>query len=113
VERHWWCGHYHHRWLVEIDQDSRQITFQFKPHNIHSSGKFYFRCLPWQKVREEFKNTSLLWKDQFSAVEKVILDYRDVKNDLILYKEKMRNKQLFRLKWATEPRTSSVPQQKT
>jgi len=97
VERHWWCGHYHHRWLVEIDGNS--IVFQFKPHNIHSSSRFHFRCWPWQKVREEFKNTGLLWEGRFSASERVIIDYADVKRDLMAHKQKMRGKRIFRLRW--------------
>ncbi len=100
VERHWWCGHYHHRWLVEMDQQRNSITFQFKPHNIHSSRKFNFRCLPWQKVREEFKNTGLMWEGSFEAREKIVIDYPDVKADLIAYKRKMKGARLFRLRWA-------------
>ena len=99
VERHWWCGHYHHRWLVEIDQPTKTVTFQFKPHNIHSSRRFSFRCYPWQKVRDEYKNTSLLWEDGFEVKEKIVIDYGDVKADLARYKQKMKGKRIFRLRW--------------
>ena len=99
VERHWWCGHYHHRWFVEASQEAHRVTFQFKPHNVHSSRRFSFRCFPWQKVREEFKNTALLWEGRFEAREKVVIDYRDVQADLIRHKKSMQGKRLFRLRW--------------
>lgn len=100
VERHWWCGHYHHRWLVEIL--GNKIIFQFKPHNLHSSRKFFFRCFPWQKVREEFKNTSLLWEKSFEFEERIIIDYQDLKKDLAEFKDKMRPQRLKRLRWDHE-----------
>src|SRR5690606_38725650 len=102
VERHWWCGHYHHRWLGEMEQVANRVTFQFKPHNIHSSRRFGFRCFPWQKVREEFKNTGLLWEGAFEARENIVIEYADVKADLILYRKQMQNNRIFRLRWAND-----------
>ncbi|MGZ3700043.1 MAG: class I SAM-dependent methyltransferase [Bdellovibrionota bacterium] len=100
VERHWWCGHYHHRWLVEIQ--GRKVVFQFKPHNLHSSSKFNFRCWPWQKVREEFKNTGLLWDGTFDFEERVIIDYGELKAQLAGYKKSFAGKRLRRLRWARD-----------
>lgn len=98
VERHWWAGHYHHRWFVEMK--SGKIEFQFKPHNLHSSPRFHFRCPPWKKVREEFKNTWLLWENDFQAEERVIIDYREVQYDLREYKNRFRASARLRWRWA-------------
>src|SRR5690606_34495082 len=100
VERHWWCGHYHHRWLVEVENNT--IIFQFKSHNLHSARKFYFRCYPCQNVREQYKNTHLLWKGSFDFSERVIIDYGDVKRNLAEYKRKMKDLQIFRWRWAKD-----------
>ena len=97
VERHWWCGHYHHRWFVEVEGD--KITFQFKPHNLHSNPSFYWRRYPWQQVREEFKNTSLLWENSFKPEERIIIDYRDLKTNLTKYRRAAAGQRIMRLKW--------------
>jgi len=100
VERHWWCGHYHHRWLVEIQ--NQKVTFQFKPHNIHSSSKYHFRCWPWQKIREEFKNTSLFWEGSFQFEERIIINYQELKDQLSNFKKSMVFQNLKRLRWETK-----------
>lgn len=97
VERHWWAGHYHHRWFVEMEKDS--VVFQFKPHCLHENPKFVWWCPPWRKVREEFKNTGIFWQGSFKAEEKVIIDYRDVKADLARFKKAYRSEKIFRFKW--------------
>lgn len=97
VERPWWCGHYHHRWLVEII--GQKVIFQVKPHNLHSHPAFFWRCLPWQKVREAYKNTSLLWTDRFDVEERVIIDYCDVKQNLRDFKAAHRGLPIKRLRW--------------
>jgi hypothetical protein len=100
VERHWWCGHYHHRWLVEVE--GNKISFQFKPHNLHSNPSFYWRRYPWQRVREEYKNTSLLWENSFKTEEKIIIDYRDLKTDLTEFKKIRGSQRIMRSKWRND-----------
>lgn len=97
VERHWWCGHYHHRWLVEIQ--NQKIIFQFKPHNLHSHPAFSWRCFPWQKVREEYKNTGLLWNGSFEVEERLIIDYGDLKRNLKEFKKSYAGHKVKRLRW--------------
>jgi len=97
VERHWWCGHYHHRWLVEVE--GNKIVFQFKPHNLHSNPAFHWRCLPWQKVREEFKNTSLSWDHKFEVQERLIIDYGELKTSLKQFKKSLGSRRIKRLRW--------------
>ena len=100
IERHWWCGYYHHRWFIQVE--GNRITFQFKPHNLHSSRKFYFRCWPWQKIRKTFETTHLMWEDSFDYGEKLIIDYGDVKRDLTDFKRSHSGDRLFRMRWAED-----------
>lgn len=97
VERPSWAGHYHHRWFVEVE--GNKLIFQFKPHNLHSRAQFYFWCPPWRKVREEFKNTWLLWTSSFDFQERVIIEYKDVQSDLRNFKLKNRKQALLRWRW--------------
>ena len=97
MQRPRWSGFYHHRWLVEVDDDT--IRFQFKPHNIHFSRPFYFRRWPWQKMRERYANTWLLWEGTFRFEERVIIDYREVQADLRAFKRAQRSIRPFHLRW--------------
>jgi ubiquinone/menaquinone biosynthesis C-methylase UbiE len=97
MQRPQWCGFYHHRWLVEVAGDT--ITFQFKPHNLHFSRDFYFRRWPWQRMRERYANTFLLWESGFRFDERVIIDYREVQENLRAFKRTHRAERPFRLRW--------------
>jgi len=100
VERPWWCGHYHHRWLVEAERG--RIVFQFKPHNLSASRAFHFRRWPWQEMRDRYRVVSLLWDASFECVERVIIDYNEVKDDLRAFKRARAGLRLFRLRWAKD-----------
>jgi SAM-dependent methyltransferase len=100
VERHQWAGHYHHRWLVEME--GGKIVFQMKPHNLHSRPAFHFWCPPWKKVREEFENTWLLWEGSIPAEERVIIDSREVKRNLADFKRRYRAARRLRWRWQAE-----------
>ena len=100
VERPAWCGHYHHRWLVEIENN--EISFMFKPHNMHSRKQFYFRRMPWQKFKNEYANVYLEWDGSFKYSEKVIIDLEDVKKNLSDFKKKYENTQFLRPRWVQE-----------
>ena len=100
VERPWWCGHYHHRWLVEVSATG--IVFQFKPHNLSSSRAFYFRRWPWQQMRDRYRVVSLLWSGSFTYTERVIIDYGEVKENLRAFKRAHAGTRLFRLRWIKE-----------
>jgi hypothetical protein len=100
VERPWWCGHYHHRWLVEVSESG--IIFQFKPHNLSASRAFYFRRWPWQRMRDRYSVVNLLWDGSFEYTERVIIDYGDVKENLRAFKRARAGTRLFRLRWIKE-----------
>ncbi len=100
AQRPWWCGFYHHRWLVEVEEN--RIVFQHKPHNLHFSRAFYFRRWPWQKMRERYANTYLLWEGSFRFEERILIDYGDVKANLRAFKQAHAHLPLFRLRWSRE-----------
>lgn len=97
VERPWYCGHYHHRWLVEVEGD--RVVFQFKPHNLHSSRAFFFRRWPWQTVDARYANTWLLWHGSFAYEERIIIDRAEVKRNLREFRRRHRGLKLVRLRW--------------
>ena len=100
VERLWWCGHYHHRWLVEVSES--RIVFQFKPHNLSTSRAFYFRRWPWQQMRDRYRVVSLLWDGSFEYMERVIIDYGEVKENLRAFKRAQAGIRLFRSRWSKD-----------
>ncbi len=100
VERPSWCGHYHHRWFVEVFDN--EIIFPVKPHNLHFRRQFYFRRYPWQKFLKTYQNVFLEWEGSFSFKERVIIDLEEVKKDLSDFKKKQRGKKLFRFRWAND-----------
>ena len=97
VERPSWCGHYHHRWLVEVTDN--EIIFQFKPHNIHFRKNFYFRRYFWQKFKEEYANTFLSWENNFKYRENIIIDLDEVKEDLKNFKRRYKNVNFLKKRW--------------
>jgi hypothetical protein len=98
VERHWWAGHYHHRWFVEVERNT--ITFQYKPHNLHSSSSFHWRLFPWQKMRDEFKNAALLWESSFEFEERLLFEYSDTKKNLREFKNRFEHQKIKQLRWS-------------
>lgn len=100
IERPRWCGYYHHRWMVETTPS--KIIFQFKPHNIHFSRKFYLRCWPWQKPRKKYSFAHLLWDGSFDYEERLIIDYQEVKQNLAAFKKSTRGMKPFKLRWAQD-----------
>lgn len=100
VERPWWCGHYHHRWLIDVS--GSRIVFQMKPHNLSASRAFYFRRWPWQQMRDRYRVVSLLWDGSFEYAERVIIDYNEVNADLRAFKRAHAGTPLFRLRWVKE-----------
>lgn len=100
VQRPDWCGFYHHRWFVTVTGET--ITFQFKPHNVHFSRQFYFRRWPWQRMREHYANTYLLWAGSFRFEERIVIDYREVQADLRAFKRAHRRVPAFRFRWRRE-----------
>jgi len=86
VERPFYTGYYHHRWLCEYE--NQQLTFMFKPAMLHAYRGFYF-SKPWyKKINPDYLVTGFFWKGSFEFEEKILIDRNEVQQDLIAFKEK-------------------------
>lgn len=93
IERPFYCGYYHHRWLCEVE--GTKITFLFKPAMIHAYRQFHL-VKPWfKKMNPSYGSIGFFWKDSFSFEEKVIIDRDEVQENLRSFKK--RAKELPRL----------------
>ncbi|HEV8357995.1 MAG TPA: hypothetical protein VGQ17_14680 [Gemmatimonadales bacterium] len=61
--------------------------------------QLHFRRWPWQKMRERYANTFLLWEGTLRFEERVIIDYREVQADLRVFKRAQRSIRPFHLRW--------------
>lgn len=88
VERPFYCGYYHHRWLCEVD--GTHISFLFKPAMLHAYRRFYF-TKPWyRKVSPKYDSVGFFWEGSFGYEEKIVIDRDEVQNSLIEFKNKYR-----------------------
>lgn len=86
IERPFYCGYYHHRWLCEVE--GTKIKFQFKPAMIHAYRRFHFRK-PWYKrVNPELAAVGFFWQDSFQFEERIIIERDEVQQDLVDFKHK-------------------------
>lgn len=88
VERPFYCGYYHHRWLCEWD--GRALSFQFKPAMIHAYRRFHFRKSFLSKINPRYEATSFFWEGEFAFHERVIIDRNEVQRDLLRFKNTFR-----------------------
>ena len=86
VERPFYCGYYHHRWLCEVGENS--ISFMFKPAMLHAYRKFHFRKPFYQKINPELDAVWFFWQGSFDYREKIIIDRDQVQKDLSDFKTK-------------------------
>ena len=85
IERPFFCGYYHHRWLCEVENTS--IAFQFKPAMLHAYRQFYLRK-PWfRTVRPERAVSYFFWEGEFQYCEKILIDRDAVQNDLRRFRQ--------------------------
>ena len=93
VERPFFCGYYHHRWLCEVTNTF--ISFQFKPAMLHAYRKFYLKK-PWfLKVNPEKAAIGFFWEGGFGYTEKILIDRDEVQEDLIGFKKRVEKSDLF------------------
>jgi hypothetical protein len=86
VERPFYCGYYHHRWLCEVE--GTKISFMFKPAMLHAYRKFHFRK-PWnKKVNPQLEAVGFYWQGAFEFEERIIIDRDEVQQDLVQFKQK-------------------------
>jgi len=89
VERPFYCGYYHHRWLCETE--GTKISFMFKPAMLHAYRRFHFNTGPFRKINPKYESTGFFWDGSFQFEEKIIIDRNDVQKDLINFKGTFQN----------------------
>lgn len=87
MERPFYCGWYHHRWLCEVDAQIPKIIFKFKPAMLHAYRRFYFRKPFHKKINPKYSSIGFFWKDSFQFEEKITIERDDVQADLINFKK--------------------------
>ena len=70
------AGLSHHRWLIEIDEEAKDVRFMMKYHMIHSHWRFSFPPSFLRSLREEQRSSWLFWEGMFtwSEMNRVGLD---------------------------------------
>jgi SAM-dependent methyltransferase len=88
IERPFYCGYYHHRWLCEVE--GKKISFLFKPAMMHAYRRFHL-VKPWhKKVNPRYGSVGFFWKESFEFEEKIIIDRDDVQSNLQEFKKTAR-----------------------
>ncbi len=67
-----WVGWSHHRWLVDVEEDS--LTFVSKPHVLHARESDHFPAGFHEALTPEERVQRLWWQDRVVAREHVFLD---------------------------------------
>jgi SAM-dependent methyltransferase len=77
-----YAGHYHHRWIVEIENN--KISFLIKPHFIHNCWRYHFPyCYGKNLLKQQEKCLQwLFWEESFYYEEKVIVDYSILQDEI-------------------------------
>ncbi len=109
VERPFFCGYYHHRWLCEVLGGvlEQSIQFQFKPAMLHAYRKFYL-SKPWYaRVNPDLAVSYFFWQESFGYSEKIIIDRDEVQRDLQCFRRKakaMPDKWISKYSWLPHTR---------
>jgi len=89
VERPFYCGYYHHRWLCEVN--GSEISFMFKPAMLHAYRRFYFRKRWYQKINPRYDAAGFFWEGSFIFKERILIDRDQVQEDLLRFKAQYQN----------------------
>ncbi len=76
------AGLTHHRWLISVDQERREIEFLMKHHMIHSERRFSFPSAFLRSLPDEKKISFLFWEGSFSYHEKSIHGLQKIAEEL-------------------------------
>jgi hypothetical protein len=87
VERPFYCGYYHHRWLCEMD--GKTLVFQFKPAMLHAYRRFHFSKSPLKRINPKYDALGFFWEDSFSFKERILIDRDEVQRDLVDFKARL------------------------
>jgi len=114
VERLRYVGHSHHRWLCEFSEN--EISFLFKHAQLHVYPRFRVALCPWigrprkthswieafdfldsrfhqmnrwfRKPNPKYRANRLLWRDDFAAREKVLIDKEELEAELMEFRRR-------------------------
>lgn len=89
VERPFYCGYYHHRWLCEVE--GTNIIFTFKPAMLHAYRRFHFRKPWYRKVNPKYDSVGFFWTESFGYKENIIIDRDEVQSSLMQFKQLHQN----------------------
>ncbi len=80
IESRSYAGWYHHRWIVEIQEN--ELTFVHKPHNLHSRWSLHVPRGVTRSLKNEDLASYLFWKDGFAFREKILIDEGELVKEL-------------------------------
>jgi len=83
-------GWTHHRWLIDIDETARSISFLMKFHMIHSSFRFSFPAKVAQAAPPERQVQWLFWEGDFTFGERTIHGVENIAAELESFVAKVR-----------------------
>ncbi len=67
-----WAGYFHHRWLVQTQNN--ELRFTYKPHFLTSSRRFHFPSRYMERWLSENRGyTCLYWEGEIQAQENVVV----------------------------------------
>ena len=69
-----WTGWSHHRWLIDVDQEHRQITFVHKS-GVVERGDSHFPAEFWKTLSTDERVSTLWWEDDFGYEERLFWDF--------------------------------------
>lgn len=75
----------HHRWLIDLDEQRRHLSFLMKHHMIHSSRRFSFPPSFRRQLTAEDEVHCLFWDDEFSFGEVTIHGLQAIASELETY----------------------------
>ncbi|MBI4404151.1 MAG: methyltransferase domain-containing protein [Deltaproteobacteria bacterium] len=84
MERPFYCGYYHHRWLCEVE--GKRIIFQFKPAMLHAYRQFHFRKPWYKKLNPKYESVGFFWEGCFDFEERIVIDRNQVQQNLAEFK---------------------------
>jgi hypothetical protein len=83
VEGRNYVGLYHHRWLVEVTEDT--VLFRLKPHSIHESRIYHLPRRHLKRLAPSDRVQWLFWEDAFSFAEAVQTSHLQTRRELAAF----------------------------
>lgn len=88
LERPGYAGYCHHRWLVEVEDNT--VTFRMKSHLLHGKWEYHFPRAWCNKLAPEEKVAWLFWDDSFECREAIHLSRRGISDELAQFARRRR-----------------------